>query len=236
MMDDIENKRRQCELIVVKLQAQDPHALGDLGKVASHSDTWLERVIERFHDRDRQKSVAERTKLIGVARQYFSEYKAMLDAKDELSLAPQDARIRHLKRDKEETELERDLDNLRIDTAAGKELRALEQKRDKLAKEHEIRQLEHKLGGGADDGPYQQAMNDKRARRLVDIRDQLFESLEHPVSTDIEARLLYKQLRKKIDRHPELSDGEKDELLERLERRWKQLFGKAAATPIFEED
>ena len=236
MMDDIENKRRQCELIVVKLQEQDPHALGDLGKVALHSDTLLERVIERFHDRDRQKSVAERTKLIGLARQYFNEYKAMLDAKDELSLATQDARIRHLKRDKEETELKRDLDYLTSDAAAGKELRALEQKRDKLTKEHEIRQLEHKLGGGADEGPYRQAMNDKKARRLVDIQDHLFESLEHPVSTDMEARLLYKQLRKKIDRHPELSDEEKDELLERLERRWKQSYGRASATPIFEED
>src|SRR5581483_9934825 len=48
MMDELEKKRRQCELIVVKLQEHDPQALADFGQTALYSDTWLERVIERF--------------------------------------------------------------------------------------------------------------------------------------------------------------------------------------------
>lgn len=236
MIDDLKKKRQQCELIVVQLEAEDPGAVADLGPVSLGSDTWLERVIARFHDRDRQKSVAERTKLIALAKQYFSEYRAMLDAKDELSLANQDSRIRHLERDKKEHSLREEVRELHDDAEGRKEVRRLSREKEKLTAEYELDQLKRKMGGGSDDGPYRQAMNDKRARRLVDIQDHLFESLEHPVSTDMEARLLYKQLRKKIDRHPDLSDDEKDELLERLERRWKQTFGKGASTPIFEED
>jgi hypothetical protein len=235
MIDELREKRRQCELIVVQLQAQDPQAVADLGPIAMQSDTWLERVIGRFHDRDRQKTMAERTKLIGLAKHYFGEYRAMLDAKDELSLADQDSRIRHMERDKKERVLKGELEELEDDAVGRKELRALDRTREKLTRQHEIDQLTRKISGG-DDGPYRQAMNDKRARRLVDIQDLLFESLEHPVSTDMEARLLYKQLQKRIDRHAELSDDEKDELLDRLERRWKQTFGKASSTPIFEEE
>lgn len=236
IMNELERKRRQCELIVVKLQAQDPQALSDLGRVELHSDTWLERVIERFHDRDRQKNIVERTKLITLAKQYFSEYRAMLDAKDELTLASRDARIRRMKRDKEELTLEMEVGELREDAASRKELRGLDREREKLTKQYDIDLLKRKMSGGGDESPYRQAMKDKRARRLVDIQDHLFESLEHPVSTDMEARVLKKQLQKKIDRHPDLSDDEKDELLERLERRWEQTFGKSSSTSIFEED
>lgn len=235
-MNELEKKRRQCELIVVKLQEQDPHALAGLGQITMNSDTWLERVIERFHDRDRQKSISERTRLITLAKQYFSEYRAMLDAKDVLSLADRDARIRRMEREKQELTLQNEIGDLRDEGTSRSELRALDREREKLTREHDIQQLRRKIGGRAEDGPYRQAMNEKKARRLMDIEDRLFESLEHPVSTDMEARLLYKQLQKKIDRHPELSDDEKDELLERLERRWKQTFGRASSTPIFEEE
>jgi hypothetical protein len=236
IVNELENKRRQCELIVVKLQEQDPQALSGLSQVGMNSDTWLERVLERFHDRDRQKSMAERTKLITLAKQYFGEYRAMLEAKDELSLANRDAGIRRMEREKKELTLQNEIGDLRDDAATRNELRGLDREKDRLTKRYEIDQLKKKMNGERDDGPYREAMNDKKARRLVDIQDHLFESLEHPVSTDMEARLLYKQLQKKIDRHPELSDNEKDELLERLERRWKQTFGKASATPIFEEE
>jgi hypothetical protein len=234
MVDDLNKKRRQCELIVVQLQSQDPDAVADLGQMSLSSDTWLERVIERFHDRDRQKSMVERTRLITLAKQYFSEYRAMLEAQDELSLAGQDARIRRMRREKEELALRNDIDGLREDAVGRNELRALDREKEKLTKQHEIDQLKGKMNG--DDGPYRQAMREKRAKRLVDIEDNLFESLEHPVSTEVEAKLLYKKLRQKIDRHSDLSDPDKDELQARLKQRFSQYFKTASSTPIFEED
>jgi hypothetical protein len=226
IMDELRNKRSQCEAVVLRLRADYPEAVVDM-ELSTDSDTWLERMIERFHDRDRQKSIEERTKLIATARRYFSEYRAMLDAQDELSLAGRDAGIRRLKRQKEELELQHDIADLQ-------ELRPVDRETQMLTKRYALEQLKRKAGGG-EDGAYKQGMKDKKARRLTDIEDHLFESLEHPIQTEVDARVLYKQLRQKIDRHPELSDTDKDELQARLRERFTQLFKTASSTRIFEE-
>lgn len=228
-MDGLHRKRAECEALVLKLQAQDPAAVADI-HFSAGSDTWIERMIERFHDRDRQKSVAERTRLLEQATKHFTEYKAMLLAYHELTRAGRDATIRELERDKQEL-------TLREDIADIKDLRGLQREAQKLAREHELKELRQKVGGGpAQESPYQQGMKDKKARRLVDIEDHLFESLEHPIQTEVEARILYKKMRQKIDRHPELGDDDKDALLDRLKVRFQQLFKAADATRIFEED
>lgn len=226
-MDELQRKRNQCETLVLRLQAEYPEAVGDMGSSAG-SDTWLERMIERFHDRDRQKNIAERTKLISLATRYFTEYRAMLTAHHELGRAGRDATIRDLQRDKEEK-------TLRNDIADIDELRAIDRETQKLAKEHERDQLKRKMAGG-DDGPYKQGMKDKKAMRLVDIEDHLFEALEHPVQTEVDAMVLYKKLRQKIDRHPDLGENDKDELQERLKQRFGQLFKTSSSSRIFEED
>lgn len=235
MMDDLRRKRSQCEAVVLQLQAEDPQPIADMGLGSLRSDdTWLERMIERFVDRDRQKNIAERTKLIGLAKQYFSEYRAMLAAHNELTLAPEDAKIRRLQREKEQLELKNQLADLQHVAATRGELRPMEAEKQKLTLQHELEQLKKKVAGG-ENGPYREGMRDKRARRMVDIEDDLFEALEHPIQTEMDARVLYKKLRQKIDRHPDLTDEDKDEMLERLKQRFGQLF-KHASTPIFEED
>lgn len=227
MKDELEKKRTQCEAVVLRLREQYPEAVADLGGSPT-SDTWLERTIERFHDRDRQKSIAERTKLVGLAKQYFTEYRAMLDAHDELNLAARDAGLRRLKRQKEELALQHDIADLQ-------ELRPVDRETQVLTKRYELEQLKRKMGG-AEDGPYKQGMKEKKARRIVDIEDQLFEALEHPIQTEVEARVLYKKLRRQIDRHPDLSDADKDDLQERLKERFAQLFKTASSSAIFEDD
>lgn len=227
-MDELYRKRSQCEALVLKLQAQDPAAVADIQFTAG-SDTWLERVIERFHDRDRQKSLAERTRLVAEASKYFSEYRAMLLAHHELSRAGRDATLRDLQRDKEELTLRNDIADL-------EELRSLDRETQKITKQHALDQLKRKMAGGPEESPYKQGMKDKKARRLVDIEDHLFEALEHPVQTEVEARVLYKKLRQRIDRHSELSDADKDELLERLRERCAQLFKSMSSSRIFEDD
>lgn len=189
-MDDLHRKRMECEALVLKLQSQDPAAVADI-QFSSGSDSWLERVIERFHDRDRQKSIAERTRLLEQATKHFTEYKAMLMAYHELTRAGRDARIRELERDKKELGLAEDIADI-------KELRGLQREKERLTQQHELEQLRQKISGGPKESPYQQGMKDKKARRLVDIEDQLFEALEHPILTEVEARLLYKKLRQKI--------------------------------------
>jgi hypothetical protein len=226
-MDQLHRKRNQCEALVLRLQAEYPEAAGDMG-LSAGSDTWLERMIERFHDRDRQKNIAERTKLISLATQYFTEYRAMLTAHHELSRVGRDATIRDLQRDKEEK-------TLRNDIADIDELRAIDRETQRLAKEHERDEFKRKLAG-LGDGPYKQGMKDKKARRMIDIEDHLFEALEHPIQTEVDARVLYEKLRQKIDRHPELGDDDKDQLQERLKQRVGQLFKTSSSSRIFEED
>jgi DNA repair exonuclease SbcCD ATPase subunit len=219
---------------VLQLNAEDPEALADMGVVSLESDTYIDRVIQRFVDRDRQKSIAERTKLISLLKQHFAEYRAMLDAYDELTLADKDAAIRRLKREREEIDLKNQLADLQHVAATRGELRPMEAEKQKLTLQHEVEQLKKKVVGG-ENGPYREGMRDKRARRMFDIEDDLFEALEHPIQTEMDARVLYKKLRQKIDRHPDLTDEDKDEMLERLKQRFGQLF-KHASTPIFEED
>ncbi len=235
MVDDLNKKRSEVEAVVLRLQREYPQAVPEIGSGSLTYDTWLERVIERFHDRDRQKSIAERTRLIELAKKYFTEYRAMLDAHDELTLADQDAAIRRLERLKKQLALQNDVADLRNTAAIGNEIRDLDRETTILAKKHELEQLKRKMAGGQG-GPYKEGMNDKRERRLVDIEDNLFEALEHPMNTEVEAKLLYEKLRQKIDRHSDLSDTDKDDLQARLKQRFTHYFKTASSTPIFEED
>jgi hypothetical protein len=235
MVDDLNKKRSEVEAVVLRLQREYPQAVPEFGGGSLTYDTWLERVIERFHDRDRQKSIAERTRLIDLATRYFTEYRAMIDAHDELTLADQDAAIRRLERLKKQLALQNDIADLQHTATIGKEVRDIEQETTILTKQYERDQAKRKMAGGQG-GPYQQGMNDKRERRLVDIEDDLFEALEHPMNTEVEAKLLYEKLRQKIDRHSDLSETDKDDLQARLKQRFTQYFKTASSTPIFEED
>src|SRR2546427_4688247 len=62
--------------------------------------------------------------------------------------------------------------------------------------------------------------DEKKSKRYVDILDDLFEDLTVATARDIEIRKLYKQLRREIYMDSALTEDEKDELLDRLEKRY----------------
>jgi len=77
--------------------------------------------------------------------------------------------------------------------------------------------------------------DEKKSKRYVDILDDLFEDLTVATARDIEIRKLYKQLRREIYMDSALTEDEKDELLDRLEKRYTSKM-KHAGFSIYEEE
>jgi hypothetical protein len=73
---------------------------------------------------------------------------------------------------------------------------------------------------------------EKCSARFIDIQDEVFEELEVVTEKEVQSRKKYNQLRRKIDRDPEFTDDEKDELIERLDKRYTE---KAREFSIYQE-
>jgi hypothetical protein len=98
-----------------------------------------------------------------------------------------------------------------------------------------VSQVKAASGSNAYKSQDDQKFERKRSRRHTDVLDKLFEELELVTIEDLEAQKLYKKLRRRILEDGELSTDEKDEALERLEKRYKQKVRGSSIT-IFEDD
>lgn len=82
---------------------------------------------------------------------------------------------------------------------------------------------------------HEERFREKKARRLVDAADDLFEQLERPSITRIEARKLYKRRRLDIQRDASLSPEDREDELEHLEKDFKRWL-KSRGLSVFDED
>ena len=83
--------------------------------------------------------------------------------------------------------------------------------------------------------PDEKLFDEKKAKRYLDVLDGLFEELTLTTTRDIEARKLYKQLRRETYTDAALTADEKDEILDRLESRYRSKTT-AAGISVYEEE
>lgn len=70
--------------------------------------------------------------------------------------------------------------------------------------------------------PHKAKFEDKKSRRRFDVQDEVFEMFERPFEKIVELRLKYNELKERIRKHPQMNQNEKDDLLEELERFYKE--------------
>lgn len=117
LMDNVEDKRAKYEGSLETLQTQFPEVRGV--SLSNGYDKWYQGIIQRIIDRDRQKTFAEKIKLLGLTKHFFTEYRAALDAHDEFKRAnsiyeakDEQAELDGLRRKKEKIVLKREITEL----------------------------------------------------------------------------------------------------------------------------
>ena len=149
IMDDVHEKQEQYETIVARIQKECPDQVGDLSLSIGYK-TWIAMAIERFNTRQKGKNFAEQIKLLGLAKQYYTEYANALEAKDTLSRLirgdfskekDEEAEIRELDRNKRKKVLHREI--AEVDKDEDSEIRQLEREKKKLALQREIDALKN---------------------------------------------------------------------------------------------
>jgi uncharacterized membrane protein YgcG len=130
VMDEVRRKRERYEEATDKLRSDFPEVADFAAAVPvsrSSDDTWIERVIERFHDRDRQKTQEEKIKLAAQARRLYAEYRGAMDEyRGVLEAHDNIGRVKGTFKEKDEETT----------------LRELERKKRRLILEKEIKDLE----------------------------------------------------------------------------------------------
>lgn len=86
-----------------------------------------------------------------------------------------------------------------------------------------------------DSDVHEEKFQQKKARRLLDAADDLFEQLERPSITRVEAKKLYKRRRLDIQRDESLGPQDKEDELEHLEKDFKRWL-KSRGLSVFDED
>ena len=117
IMRDVDDKREQFEASIERLKAECPE-VQDIPLSIGPAD-WLSHVAERFRVRQTEKTIAQKTSLLAQTRIFFEQYRAALDAEDNLKRA----RPSYKEKDEEE------------------DLRKLERQKRKLALEMEIAEM-----------------------------------------------------------------------------------------------
>lgn len=128
-MDDVRGKKAQYEYMIAKLKNEYPEMADIVPSSPGTDDTWIERVVERFHDRGCQKNREDKIKLAAQARRFYAEYRAAIDEYRGVLESHDD--LNRVKGGK--TFAEKDEEEA---------LRQLERKKRRLALEREIKDLE----------------------------------------------------------------------------------------------
>ena len=153
IMDEVRGKRDRYEHAIAKLKTEYPEVADIVPLSPNSEDTWIERVIERFHDRGRQKNREEKIKLAAQARQFYAEYRGAIDeyrgvleAQDDLERV----KTRATFKEKDEEAKLRELDRKKRRLALEKEIQELERVPERPAEPDKRSSEEIKLGKLAD--------------------------------------------------------------------------------------
>jgi hypothetical protein len=118
IMDDVRKTRGRYEEAVSKLRSEVPE-IADI-PISIAPETWLANVAERFRQRQTTKTFAAQTEMLAQVKQFFGEWRAALDAEDELKRAKptylekdEEADLRRMEREKRKLTLEREIGELR---------------------------------------------------------------------------------------------------------------------------
>lgn len=120
IMDDVLEKRERYEAIVSKIQSECPGEVGDIS-ISLGYKVWISSALERFIARQKGKNFAEQIRLLTLAKQYYSEYAAALEAKDTFTRVQrgdtskerdEEAELRGLGRQKQKLTLQREIADL----------------------------------------------------------------------------------------------------------------------------
>lgn len=85
IMDDVKQKRERYEQAAMKLLRECPQ-IADI-PISIAPETWLANVAERFRQRQTEKTFQAQTKMLEQVKLFFSEFRAALDAQDNLGRA-----------------------------------------------------------------------------------------------------------------------------------------------------
>lgn len=85
IMDDVKQKRERYEEAVMKLRRECPQ-IADI-PISIAPETWLANVAERFRQRQMEKTFQAQTRMLEQVKMFFSEFRAALDAQDNLGRA-----------------------------------------------------------------------------------------------------------------------------------------------------
>ena len=120
-MDEVYKKRERYVESIETIQRECPE-IADI-PLSIGPASWFERVAERFRDRETEKTITQKTKLLEQTKRFFTEYRAALDAEDELRRVKsafrekdEDAELRSLERQKKKLALEREIADLKKKT------------------------------------------------------------------------------------------------------------------------
>jgi hypothetical protein len=121
IMDDVLDRREQYESIVSTIQAECPEEVGDISISVGYK-IWISSALERFITRQKGKNFTEQIRLLTLAKQYYTEYAAALEAKDKFKRVKrgdsfkeedEEVEIRALEREKRRLALQADIEELK---------------------------------------------------------------------------------------------------------------------------
>lgn len=162
-----------------------------------------------------------------VSDSYVHEYWSILNKLDRLWSGKSRLEIEDLT--VEIDKLKRSREDCEKSTKEGKrELRQIDEKI--IDKEREIRDLKE-LARRAEEKSkqaptHEDQFEEKKRRRTLDLKDEIFEAFEGPVQKEVELRLKYNELREKIAKNREIDPAQRDQLLEQLEQHFRSQTSK----------